>query len=33
MFITLAAPVIAIYELCIWIVWLIERRKASRPAL
>ncbi len=26
-FITLALPVLGIYELCIWIVWLIERRK------
>ena len=26
-FITLSLPVMAIYELCIWIVWLIERRR------
>jgi sec-independent protein translocase protein TatC len=30
-FITLAIPVMAMYEGCIWIVWLIERRKAARP--
>ncbi len=26
-FITLSLPVMGIYELCIWIVWLIERRR------
>ena len=26
-FVTLSAPVIVIYEVCIWVVWLIERRK------
>lgn len=27
-FLTLSLPVMAIYEMCIWIVWLIERRKS-----
>ena len=27
-FITLGAPIIVLYEICIWIVWLIDRRKA-----
>ncbi len=29
-FLTLSVPVLAIYELCIWIVWLMERRRAKR---
>ena len=29
-FITLGLPVIALYEACIWIVWLLDRRKARR---
>jgi sec-independent protein translocase protein TatC len=28
-FMTLAIPVLSIYELCIWIVWLMERRRAK----
>jgi sec-independent protein translocase protein TatC len=27
-FISLGAPIVALYEACIWIVWLIDRRKA-----
>jgi sec-independent protein translocase protein TatC len=30
-FITLAAPVVALYELCIWIVWALDRRKGKGP--
>ena len=30
---TLAAPVILLYEACIWIVWLLDRRKKKRAAL
>ena len=30
---TLAAPVILLYEACIWIVWLLDRRKKNRTAL
>jgi len=30
-FITLAAPVVGLYELCIWIVWALDRRKRSLP--
>jgi sec-independent protein translocase protein TatC len=29
-FLTLGAPVIALYEACIWIVWLLDRRRAKR---
>jgi sec-independent protein translocase protein TatC len=28
-FATLAVPVVAVYELCIWLVWLIERRRSK----
>ncbi len=28
-FLTMAAPVVAIYEICIWIVWLVDRRRAN----
>jgi len=31
-FVTLSIPVLAIYELCIWIVWFMERRRAKREA-
>lgn len=31
-FLALSAPVIVIYEICIWIVWLIERRKKKTDA-
>jgi sec-independent protein translocase protein TatC len=31
-FITLALPVLAIYELCIWIVWLMDRRRVQSEA-
>ncbi|MEI6715390.1 MAG: twin-arginine translocase subunit TatC [Verrucomicrobiota bacterium] len=31
-FLALAAPVIAIYELCIWLVWLMDRRRAAEDA-
>jgi sec-independent protein translocase protein TatC len=29
-FITLAAPVLLMYESCIWIVWLLESRRRKR---
>jgi sec-independent protein translocase protein TatC len=29
-FITLASPVVLLYELCIWIVWALDRRRAKR---
>ena len=29
-FITLGLPVVALYEACIWIVWLLDRRKVKR---
>lgn len=29
-FLSLGAPIILLYEICIWIVWLIDRRKAKR---
>ena len=32
-FITLGAPIIVLYEACIWIVWLIDRRKARAARL
>jgi sec-independent protein translocase protein TatC len=32
-FISLAAPVVLLYEICIWIVWLLDRRKKSREAI
>ncbi len=32
-FITLGAPIIVLYEACIWIVWLIDRRKARAERL
>ena len=31
-FITLALPVLAIYELCIWIVWFMDKRHVQREA-
>jgi sec-independent protein translocase protein TatC len=31
-FLALAAPVVAIYEVCIWLVWLIDRRRAREEA-
>ena len=31
-FIALAVPVVAIYELCIWIVWAMDRRRAREAA-
>lgn len=31
-FITLALPVLAIYELCIWIVWFMDRRRVASEA-
>ena len=31
-FITLALPIIAMYEACIWVVWLMERRKPKPPS-
>jgi sec-independent protein translocase protein TatC len=31
-FITLALPVLAIYELCIWIVWFMDRRRVKMEA-
>ena len=32
-FLSLGAPVILLYEACIWIVWLMDRRKKKRAAL
>ena len=32
-FLTLGAPVILLYEACIWIVWLMDRRRKKRAAL
>ena len=32
-FLSLGAPVILLYEACIWIVWLLDRRKKKRTAL
>ena len=32
-FITLGAPIIELYEACIWIVWLIDRRKQRAESL
>ena len=32
-FMTLAAPIIVLYEACIWIVWLIDRRKLRAERL
>ena len=29
-FLSLGAPVILLYEACIWIVWLMDRRKKNR---
>ncbi len=29
-FLTLSLPVVAIYEVCIWLVWLMEKRKRNR---
>lgn len=31
-FVALALPVVAIYELCIWIVWAMDRRRAREAA-
>ena len=28
-FISLGTPIIVLYEMCIWIVWLLDRRKRS----
>ena len=33
MLITLAVPTIALYEGCIWIVWLIDRRKQKAQSV
>ena len=32
-FLSLGAPVVLLYEACIWIVWLLDRRKKKRAAL
>ncbi len=32
-FLCLSFPVILLYELCIWLVWLLERRRARREVL
>ena len=32
-FLSLGAPIIILYEICIWIVWLIDRRKKSRELI
>ena len=32
-FITLATPVVLLYEMCIWVVWLLDRRKLNRSRL
>jgi sec-independent protein translocase protein TatC len=31
-FISMGAPIIILYEICIWLVWLMERRKRAREA-
>jgi Sec-independent protein secretion pathway component TatC len=31
-FLALAAPVVGIYEACIWIVWLMDRRRLKAQA-
>jgi Sec-independent protein secretion pathway component TatC len=31
-FLALATPVVALYEACIWIVWLMDRRRAREAA-
>ncbi len=30
-FICLSIPIVVLYEICIWIVWLLERRKSAEP--
>jgi len=32
-FLSLGAPIIVLYEICIWLVWLIDRRKKNREAI
>jgi sec-independent protein translocase protein TatC len=32
-FVSLSIPIIALYEVCIWLVWLLDRRRAKRAAL
>ena len=32
-FITLGVPIIVLYEICIWVVWLIDRRRAKAETL
>jgi sec-independent protein translocase protein TatC len=29
-FVSLATPIVILYEICIWLVWLVERRRKSR---
>jgi sec-independent protein translocase protein TatC len=31
-FVALATPVVAIYEICIWLVWFMDRRRAQEEA-
>ena len=31
-FVTLSIPIVALYEICIWVVWLIDRRRAQKEA-
>jgi sec-independent protein translocase protein TatC len=32
-FLTLGAPIIVLYEICIWVVWLIDRRRRKAESL
>ncbi len=31
-FVTLSLPIVGLYEICIWVVWLIDRRRAQKEA-
>jgi sec-independent protein translocase protein TatC len=31
-FVTLSIPIVALYEICIWVVWLIDRRREKKAA-
>jgi sec-independent protein translocase protein TatC len=31
-FVSLSLPIVALYEVCIWVVWLIDRRRAKKEA-
>jgi sec-independent protein translocase protein TatC len=32
-FVTLAVPIICLYEICIWVVWLIDRNRKKAASL